>query len=214
MKILYPLKSQNDYIELKYSLRSVEKFFDNPGEILIVGDTLPDWITNITHIELKDLPNQAVFSVRRKVIAAFAYTKEDLFFMNDDFYLLKKADKNFPYYSSGTLDKKGESGARPLLEQLQGPNKYFGHYPAIYKKDFPEIISRFTKECITKSAYLNAIGVETVEIKDCKIVTPMKEAAIMEFIKDLPCFSSGNNSLKSCLPVLEKLFPNPSKYEL
>ncbi len=212
IKIMCPITNQIDYTELKYSLRSVEKYL--PGyEIIIVGEYLPEWITNITHIELSDIPGQAVFSVRRKILAALEYA-EEIFFMNDDFILLQKVE-NYPYYSSGLLDKKGESGARPLTAQLQSlkkPTRYFGHYPAIYRQDFKEIISHFTKDCITKSAYCNFIEVEPLEIRDCKILHPMKQ--VKDFIKDLPCFSTGIRSLNSCLPILQELFPEPSKYEL
>lgn len=212
-KVLYPLFSQLDYTELKYSLRSIEKYM--PGcEIIIVGSDLPDWITNVTHINLGDLPGQRVFSVRRKVLAGIEYAGE-VFFMNDDFYLLKEPD--FIYYSSGLLDNKGESGARPLRDQLkehQKPTRYFGHYPCIYGKDFTEIISLFTRDCITKSAYCNFINIDPVEIKDCKLINPTKPQAIKEFIKNLPSFSTGVRSLKSCLPILEELFPKPSQYEL
>lgn len=218
---MYPLATQLDHTELKYSLRSLEKFLkpplgQSPFEVVIVGDHLPDWINNITHIELPDIQGQTQYSVRRKVIAALHYADEFLF-MNDDIYLLTPTDYNFPYYSSGTLEGKGESGAAPLLKQLRAlnkPVKYYGHYPSFYRKDFIDVINNFTNECVTKSAYCNFIGVDSIEIQDCKILTARKPAVIKEIIKDKPCFSTGITSLQSCLPVLEELFPEPSKFEI
>lgn len=215
MTIVYPLTIQIDYTELKYSLRSIEKFIAQPFEVVIVGDMMPDWINNVTNIQLPDVRGQNQYSVRRKIMAALHYTKEFLFF-NDDIFLLEKVNE-FPYYSSGVLEKKAESGAKPLLKQLQAlgkPTKYYGHYPAVYRMDFIEAIQNFTDECITKSAYCNFVEVESIEIPDCKILTARKAGVIKEFIKDKPCFSTGMQSIRSALPVLEELFPEPSIYEI
>lgn len=215
MTVVYPLTIQSDYTELRYSLRSIEKYlkFD---EVVIVGDYIPDWINNVTQIHIPDVQGQNNYSVRRKVIAALHYVDDFLFF-NDDFYLLKPVKKDFPYYSSGTLEGKAEAGARPLLKRLKDlnkPVKYYGHYPALYRKDFTEIMNNFPNECITKSAYLNFIEPESIEISDCKILTAKKESFVREFIKDRPCFSTGLYSINSALPVLNELFPEPSIFEI
>lgn len=216
MIVVYPLTLQNDYIELLFSLRSLDKYLKKPFEVVIVGDLLPGWINNVTQIELPDVKGQHLYSVRRKVIAALNYADE-VFYMNDDIYLLQNADANFPYYSSGLLDNKGESGAKPLVNQLRAfkkPTRYFGHYPCIYRKDYTEIVNRFTNDCITKSAYCNFIEADTVEISDCKLITSKKPGYIREFIKDKPCFSTGMYSIKDALPVLNELFPEKSKFEI
>lgn len=217
MIVCYPLTTQLDYTELRYSLRSIEKFLKKPFEVVVVGVMVPDWINNVTQIEIPDVPGRSLLSVRRKVIAALHYTDE-IFFMNDDFYLLKKTNPHhFPYYYSGSLEKKSEAGARPLLTQLQSINKpfaYYGHYPAVYKKDFTQVMQNFTEDCITKSAYCNFIEPNAVEVADCKIMTTVKPGYVKEFIKDKPSFSTGVQSINSVLPVLEELFPEPSKYEI
>lgn len=217
MRIVYPLTFQNDYTELLYSLRSVERFIKKPYEVVIVGDLLPEWIINITHISLPDIPGKTVLSVRRKVLAALQYADDDIFFMNDDIYLLEPADKNFPYYSSGTLKGKGEAGAAQLLKQLtqlDKPVKYFGHYPCIYKKDFGQVLENFNADCLTKSAYCNFVDAESVEVSDCKLLYAKPPGYVREFIKERPSFSTGVLSLKLALSVLEELFPDKSNFEL
>lgn len=215
--VVYPLTTQIDHSELKYSLRSIEKFLCPPFEVVIVSNHPPEWINNLTVIELPDVPGQPQYSVRRKIIAAMNYTSE-IFFMNDDIFLLEKSDpKNYPYYSSGSLLKVGDSGAKPLLKQLTDlgkPVKYFGHYPSVYKKDFVEALSNFSVDCITKSAYLNFLEVETVEIPDCKLGAARKPDYIREFIKGKPCFSTGMLSIGWALTVLQELYPVPSQYEI
>jgi len=213
MIVAYPLKKQSDYTELKYSLRSIALYLQ-PKEVIIIGEKLPDWINNVTWIKLPDVVSQANLSVRWKTIAALEYSKE-IIHMNDDIYLLRRYEPR--YYSSGTLHGKSESGSKPLmsrLKELGKPIKYFGHYPAVYRSDFITVMSNFASDCITKSAYLNYLNISSIEVPDCKIISAMKEDMIYKFISDKPCFSSGVHSLKSCLPVLKSLFPNPSIYEI
>src|SRR6478735_3971728 len=111
MIVVYPLAAQINNEELRYSLRSIEKYLKPPFEVVIIGDHVPDWLNNAAQIWIPDVKGQNQYSVRRKVMAALSYEKE-IFFMNDDFYLLEKTDpKKFPFYSSGTLKGKAEAGA-------------------------------------------------------------------------------------------------------
>jgi len=48
--VYYPyLASVSAWEELRYSLRSLDKFFNEDYEVWIVGD-LPDWFQNVKHI--------------------------------------------------------------------------------------------------------------------------------------------------------------------
>lgn len=211
--ITYPLAAQKDYTELLYSLRSVEKHITPPYEIILIGSVLPDWITNVTWIQLGDIPGKKQLSIRRKILAALEYADEILF-MNDDVYLLREAAW-FPYYYHGTLKTYSESGSKSLMKQLQAmgkPIKHFdGHYPLLYDKRFKEVSWHFSEDVIIKSMYCNYMNIEGWEVPDNKII---KQKDILEFIKGKPAFSTGTYSLKSALPLLGKLFPNKSKFEL
>ena len=101
MIVCYPLTTQLDYTELRYSLRSIEKYLQDVEEVIIVGDNLPDWINNVTQIILPDIKGKKQLSIRRKILAALNYTDEILF-MNDDVYFLKPSN-DFPYYYHGYL---------------------------------------------------------------------------------------------------------------
>jgi hypothetical protein len=216
-KVMYPLANQLDYIELRFSLRSVEKYISEPIEVVIVSEMLPDWITNITHLRLKDIPGRKQLSIRRKILAGLEYSKE-VFFMNDDIYLLKPTDtKDYPYYFSGDLSKIGEGGARPLMNQLQAqgkPKKHFDiHVPIIYESAKFKALEGFGADCIIKSMYCNYHEIEGIDLPDFKINKKTPVTEIMERIKSEPCFSTGPQGLQSALPVLEKLYLNKSKYE-
>jgi hypothetical protein len=217
MVICYPLQNQNDYIELKYSLRSL-KFLTEPFEVVIVGDKIPDWITSITQIKLPDIPGQKQISIKRKILAALEYS-QTIFFMNDDIFLMKPTDPNsYPYYWSGKLKAIRESGTKPLqtaLEAVKKPIKHFDvHTPIIYDQRFKEIAEKYPQHTIIKSMYSNHLEIEGTEMTDCKILKEGSQEAIKQRINGSPCFSSSAGGLKSTLKVLRELFPYKSKYEL
>lgn len=214
--VCYPLTVQLDYTELKFSLRSIEKYLQPPFDVVIVGDNLPDWINNVVNIELPDLNGRKQISIRRKILAALEYA-EEILFLNDDLYLLQPAEM-FPYYWHGYLKNYSESGSRPLfdkLEYLGKPTKHYdGHMPIIYKRDFKEVSKKFSEDCIIKSMYANYLEIEGTFASDCKLLKSTSLGDVRNFIKDRHCFSTGRHSLQSALCILEELFPKPSKYEI
>jgi hypothetical protein len=213
MIVVYPIQNQIDYTELKYSLRSAERHLAGL-EVVVIGDSMPEWITGVTWIELGDIKNRKQISIKRKIIASLRYDNE-IIFMNDDVYIL---DSFKPYYYTGTLRHNPEPGANQLLKQLisyQLPFKNFdGHYPLIYRDDFIEAASKFESDTIIKSMYCNYYNIDGTPFPDCKIMRSMKPSEIKEFIKDKPCFSTGALSIGSCVPVLNELFPYKSKFEI
>jgi hypothetical protein len=212
MEIMYPLFSQSDYTELKYSLRSIEKWAD---EVIIVGETLPEWIKDVTWIELADIKSRKQLSIRKKIIFALEY-KSEFLFLSDDVYLLTEPKKVF--YSAGTIKEIGESGARPLHAQLEAIGKpircFDVHCPIWYKREKFKALEIFTSDCIIKSMYGNFHEEETINMPDFKVNRKMTIEEIKQAIKNRPYFSTGPQGLQYALPVLRELFPNKSKFEL
>jgi len=211
MVIAYPLKSQSDYSELKYSLRSIERFYRG-NEVVIIGSKLPDWIDNVTWIRVEDIPNRKQLTIKYKILAALEYTDE-IYFMNDDVFLLEPP--TFKYYYHGDLASVGESGARPLLKQLQSfgkPTKNFdGHYPLVYRKDFAKVLDNFAHDVIVKSAYCNYLGIEGEKVPDNKIIG--KKVELKEFIWNRNSISTGESSWAVVQPVIQEIFKQKSMYE-
>lgn len=214
MIIAIPLQKQSYYTELLFCLRSIEKYILNP-KILIIGDFIPDWLTNVTQICVADIHGRKQLSIRKKILAALEYSKEILF-MSDDVYLLKPYEKK--YYSSGTLKQIGESGSKPLVKQLEALSKpiknYDVHCPIIYKQDFKEVSKLFSSDCIIKSFYGNYLELPSVEMWDYKVNKKMSVEEIKKHISLRPYFSTGITGLQYALPVLEELFKNKSQFEL
>lgn len=217
MKIFYPLQAQHDYTELRFSLRSVEKYLPK-SEIIIVGDSLPDWITGVTQIEVKDIPGKKQLTIRKKILAGLAYSKE-VFFLNDDYFFIQPVHPEiFPFYFFGNVRESGESGARPLKEQLEAKGKDIKHFdihaPIIYEREKFRALEVFTSECIIKSMYANFHEVAGVPMPDTKINSQHSTLGVRERIKGKIVFSTGPSGLKFVLPVLQELFPKKSRYEL
>ncbi len=217
MIIAIPLKKQHDNTELKFALRSIEKFIDDP-EVLIIGNDLPDWITNVTQIGLPDNVTKQC-SIKNKIMAAFSFA-EEIFFTNDDIFLLKPTDPStYPFYFKGNLRPSGESGTKTLVDNLKAmqlPFKHFDiHFPILYKKkEFIEAVEKFPHETIIKSMYCNYLKIEGTEVPDCKIMKEQTAAMIKQWIAEKPCFSTGVHSIKNSVKVLGELFPHPSKFEI
>lgn len=214
MKLFYPLYPQSDYTELRFSLRSFEKYL-KPTEVIIGGVHLPEWITNVTQIKIKDLPGRKQLNIRRKIYAGLTYTTEFLF-SSDDVYLLKPY--KLAYYSSGTLKKQGESGARiceEKLRQLGKPEKIYDvHCPIFYRQDFKTVMENFPAGSVIKSAYGNFLELDSGPMWDCKVDKKIDADKIKNWIAERPYFSTGPAGLSSAFPILQELFPKKSKYEL
>lgn len=218
MVIMYPLQSQNDYTELLFSLRSIEKYFSKPKEIIIVGDRIPDWLTNVTVITVGDIVGRKQLTIKKKIIASLRIA-EKIFFMNDDVYLLEETDGySYPYYFMGSLSMVGESGARPLQDQLKKmkkPEKNFDiHQPLVYDQRFIEVFEKFPPDVIIKSCYCNFLNIEGIPYLDFKINKKMNQREIEMTLLHRNYFSTGPVGLGSAIPVLQKLFPDKSKYEV
>lgn len=212
--IAIPLKSQNDYTELRFTLRSINKFLPS-HEVVIVGDDLPEWITNVTQIKVSDIPGRKQLTIKKKTWAALEYAKEIIYFP-DDVYLLRPYEKQ--YYTAGTLKNVGESGAKILIEELQKLNKpinnYDCHSPIIYERSKFEALQQFSGEVVVKSAYGNFWEIPAVHMADVKINKQFRPDQIRNLIKGRPYFSSGFNGIQSCLPIFGELYPTKSIYEL
>lgn len=88
MNLIYILGtgSKWDDNELKYSLRSVEKYLSGFEKVILVGER-PDWIVNVEHYYAPDFRHVKAGNVLMKIKAACSVPNNDHFIlMNDDFY--------------------------------------------------------------------------------------------------------------------------------
>lgn len=228
MDILYVLGkgSIKGDIELRFSLRGIEKHLRDVGTVWIVGEC-PKWLQNVNYIPFHDDRNRPPdYNIMRK-IEYFCERLEDpasFVFFNDDHYLLSEftAD-DFPYFYQGSLvdyvKLRGPDGygrrASNTLKYLQAndlPTKYFDiHTPIVYNKEaFLKTVTNAVDwqtpdAFIIKSLYANSLKIEGTESKDFKINTlPPPNCQI---------FSTFPHVKSAIWRFLQEQFPDQSKYE-
>ena len=231
MDILIPyINSTWAGTELKYALRSIEKHVQF-GRVFIIGDK-PDWLCNVTHIPFKDNPNieSKERNIMQKIMVGFEHT-EEVYFMNDDHFILQKTDiENYPYYRGGSLVyNKDTSGAyrksvNNTIEVLKQMNKdtwnFDIHTPIIYNKQlFTEAMSsvdwRKPNGYVIKSLYCNYFGIEGMPHIDLKISMQVPFHRLRKTVEGQDIFSIGDRAIG--LPMkklLDLYFSEKSKFEL
>lgn len=228
MDLVYPLGtgSYANNHELRFSLRSVEKYLSGFGNVWIIGEC-PGWIQNVNHIPY---PDEALkpsdYNIMKKITRAIEEKElsETFLFFNDDHFLNSPftADQ-FPYYYSESLEnycaKRGLDGygrrAKNTLKHLQAnnlPTKHFDvHAPIIYNKSlFLQSVTNAVDwndrtGFIIKSMYANTLKIEGESANDNKVNTIPTG--------DLKLFSTMPR-VKSCIfRYLQEQFPKQSMFE-
>lgn len=144
--------------ELLYAVRAWAKHF--PGiRIVVIGDSLPWFGTEIIHIPHQGNSNNPQIDVAHKMMAAIAadLIPEDFIWSNDDIYTLCPVDLAdiMTIKAHGRLKKRGEENGvyrdnslRTLAalkrEGIDDPYDYATHTPVLMIKEYlAEIIAKF-----------------------------------------------------------------------
>lgn len=217
--------------ELRFSLRSVEKYLEGYGEVFIIGKQPSFGIKNVTHIQINDVSDYyPALNIMKKIYSYCAGDKgtEDFLFMNDDHWLLRKFNiSEFPYFYKGELKDQLTNPtdyAKTIantIDVLRGyPLKDFDtHTPILYNKEvFMQIMDKFDWTiphgyCI-KSLYCNLKCMEGTFEQDGKIRKAKNEQQLRAWLDTHSVFSVADEALNNFLKKrFEKLYPNPSKHE-
>lgn len=228
--------STNDF-ELRYSLRSIEKYCKGMDKVIIIGNK-PSFVTNVCHIG-----NNRMFSqfhennICEKTIFACSHTglSDNFLFWNDDFFLTKEIDaETYPYYQCGDLNDlletrihQGDGYRQSILNTITALQRrgkrtlnYDLHCPIIYNKaKFIEIMQdvdwSVSNGYVIKSLYANMVGVENQFMSDNKINSDITDKEFEKIISTRHIFSIGERGLTDELKGrIEKLYPTKSKFEL
>lgn len=236
--IIIPLKkSKDNYEDLKFCLRSVEKYVENYRDVWIIGD-LPPWIKNVKNIPFSDAKSKEwkEKNILDKIQACCMNRSitEDMFFFNDDFVVLKPIDATrYPYYYKGTCEQSYHVNQRnpyritmyhtmKFLEGRGFKDRNFDiHTPIIYNKkkfmstfDIGDIDFRTKYGYGIKTLYCSVNKVKPVFMEDCKLGNGKTREEIFESINDRSIFSYNDFALRGELKgVLNELFPEKSKFE-
>ena len=182
MDVVIPLggPQNNAHNELRYTLRSIEKYMQDLGRVFVVG-TLPEWLTNVEHIAVDDFCADPVKNVMQKIRAVCddARVSADFLLAHDDTFALKDfSGDGFPFYAN----RKGRGGIGSGIN-------FALHYPLpvnkeMWSKLFP--LGVYPAGMSPRDFYCNFYGATATEIKENIIKAADTPEAISAALKGQP----------------------------
>lgn len=233
--IIIPLgKSELNHLDLRYALRAVEKNVKNFRDVWILGD-LPKWIKNVRQLNVSDFPEPCwkERNIYRKIKAACLNQdiSEDMFFMNDDHFILQPVDAtDYPFYYKGSVTNswiKNRSDYRKTMNhtrkylEIRGfdDKNYDTHTPIIYNKQkfltsFNEVNWETPWGYGIKTLYCSVNRVKGVFMEDMKLKKKYTYEEVKKMASGRQVISCTDAPLKYGLAdYLEEKFPDKSIFE-
>lgn len=243
MDLVYTYRHSQWYDnEIRYSLRSVEKYLSGSRDIYIIGE-MPKLIQNIKFIEFADSSEIDTNNVIRKLLVASHNPdiSDPFIWMHDDFMINRPIDSCAirPWYNGRLKDyisycekRKPEADKSkyvqtlrntlsPLNDRANGMLNYELHVPfAFHKELLQEAVTMMHPAlnlnwCI-RSVYGNRnYSPGKWEMEDVKINKYLQCDQIIEWIGENTFFSLGNKSCSlEVLDALNHFYPDKSRYEI
>lgn len=228
MDVVYVLKdtSHNNFDELRYSLRSIEKHLDIRDVFLVGGK--PIWVQNIIHIPAQDNKGRSAINVAYKLKHACEseLVTDSFIFMNDDFFVINKPQMSEFFAHRGKLaheviSKRKLYKGNPYWRTLSATLKldpemldYTLHMPMIIEKEkFLRLWQKydfnqgFSFRAVYGSEYLTPNGIK----QDTKIFD-FEDLQYLENESFISCDDQTFRS-KQFREYLDSKFPEKSKFE-
>ena len=234
--------SKWDNNELRYSLRSLEKFGTNVGNIYVVGYN-PGFLSDkVTFIDCSNIYK----SKQKNIIFAIQYAvehsniDENFLYSSDDHFYIKETDfENYPYFCKGKLLGKvyGKNRFRKYFYSLIETRILLKKYGLTYYNFSQHGNTHFSRKGIKEAkqlieeSYNTRYGCEPTclilntvfsydkflitERKDLKIKDEIKSKKdLIKLISNREVFSIADINIENGVrEYLEELFPEKSKYE-
>lgn len=219
--------------ELRFSLRSVQKYLSGYRQVFVVG-SCPSFLGNVIHLPMPDMfryNKEANIAAKLLEACKCDFLSARFVFMNDDHFFLGMqeaeaienahkgeivADSKNAIYNSTLMNTK------QALLSAKLPTKNFDvHLPMLMDKywvkkalsSFNWAVDSFTSGMLVKSMFANYSGLEGVEVADLKLEGPLSKDQIASLIKDRWAFSIGDDITREIKFMLFQLYPNRSIYE-
>lgn len=226
--------SQWDDNELRFSLRSLQKYISGIGDVYVVGHR-PKWLTGVVHLPYPDQFACREANIMLKVAHACGHpnlSRQFLHVHDDHFALAPARACEIPNWCAGPLDRLGKAihdrnpwkysvlnTAKALSDRGLTTWNFDIHYPIIFNKElYPQAMDMFDWNVpngyVVKSLYGNAMRIPHVFTNDMKLKERHTFAELVQQLRGRPWFSIGpkstNNNVKA---LMRELYPEPSKYE-
>jgi hypothetical protein len=224
-----------DNLELRYSLRSVQKFINGFSTVYVVGEC-PDWLTGAVHLPYPDRWKCKERNIKEKIELAchIPQVSEKFLHIHDDHFCLQPFHaEQVPYYAGSTLDeiarliKPANNYRLSVINTFSELHKrglkaynFDVHTPIVYdKRLFLEAMSAYNWArpggYVVKSLYANHARLEPVALSDVKIRHSQPLAAVVAQLSGRTWWSVGNSGLTDKVRgLLQELYPEKSRFEL
>jgi len=217
--------------EIRFSLRSVEKYF-NYRHIFIIGEK-PEWMTGVIHIKADDSERNKLLNARKKYMIACNDKRisKKFVLMNDDFFLLKPIEQ-IENWSRGTIQEmiekhptKGGYYYKSLVDTknrmnaigISDPIDFEIHGPMVFDKE--KVLTTIgvmgmDKPFSIRSCYGNIAHLEPKKIMDFKAMNIAEFAYQMKFDREVLSISDGMVAEDDFRVWIERKYKNPSCFEM
>lgn len=243
MDLLYLLGSgsKHDNVEIKYSLRSIEKFCKGYDRVFLVGQK-PEWITNVEYYYCDDPYDCTHKNMMHKILFACHNTdiSEDFVMQGDDHFYVKPYDFNdIKPYEKGELPtkfKEREVAPKYRTSLIDTRKWLISHgYPYMNGSQhcgmpFKKSLFLAIEDELLKPAFKFPYGLESSSImaaalnkhcgipyehwQDRKVKDFTSEEHLKERIGERFCFSIYDGAFRNGIEeILQRWFPDKSKYE-
>jgi len=238
--IVFPLRTfsaHEDNLELRYALRSIEKYLTGYRNIIVVSKAAPSWLRNVTVIDNFDDSQRKEVNFFAAILAAAEQSDADFIQVwCDDFAVLRELDAGKVLPLSNGRDLTGNPGGSSdwqrrlkltadALSKRDKPTMNFeSHTPGMFERQkFIALTEEFKSERLTApgitcySLYHNYYGSRTLPMNTFK-ATFENNAGGIDAVRDR-CdgkFYLGYNDKgfdSGVKAFLEQMFSKPSQYE-
>lgn len=184
--IVYVLKKDIEPEELRYSLRSVDKYFPHRSVWFVGG--CPEGLKPDHMLEHEQSGGTKWERVKSSLIEICKQPElsEDFYLFNDDFYILKPQTGEFINMTDGTIERRiteivtrsGSSGYTRQLKDLKTHLSYRGYDTISFAVHMPFLVNKTNLLTLLRSRdqhqmfrglYGNVYKVPYIYHKDCKI---------------------------------------------
>lgn len=199
----------NDYRELRFCLRAIERHMRDLGRVFLAG-RLPDWLRDVEILDVEDVPDNPNESVQRKLLALCGDDRvtADFIFSHDDIYPVQDfRGEELPFYATS----EGPSG-------MYQPRHFAVHTPVRYRREMYRQLFENAKGVPVPSPrnfYCNFFRAEGKKIEEVVLRIGEGARAPAEQIARAPFFTLNDRAAgkAECVAFLESLYPVPSRFE-
>lgn len=211
-----------DSRELRYTLRSIERFLPDITGAIVIGYTPPSWLRNITHIKHRD--RFGAQWAHKNVWDKVNLVQDEAFlFVADDHYLLREYKAvEFPNYFTGKLEAAVSqlNPDNPYARTLQNTLSVLSPASVAYNTHAPFVIERKKLKRLAKLDWNKPFGyclktlycqkqAGAVHAVDLKLKTEKKpDLTGRDWFSTSPVFMSRGGE-----GLLKTLYPNKSRWE-